>query len=861
CQAAASSLETVETEIGKLKKKKSDFGLVSKLDVRWLMMDQNRKFWNHDKAFFASEYTKETLLSSTSTSFPLSMLKEPWIYVKVAYNDSISNEPKVSRWLEISRYNVRELVEFDETFHTPDILKKPPPRVSKLDPSVHPKLRIKAIKFCVKSASCSREWVFEMEKSFVIPIPREFYFDPKFDFEIKWPALTLLSDNLYNIYLPVKLTETSFAMLGRIWIKIGGGGEDEGAAGREKKGGDGRGLEEDEGGGEAGRQEEDVGGGVGEERKDFGGGDDGCEEKKVSLLQQRRKMLRRVDFLAYILLLLLVRLAYATPPGQSHSRLPFAKAARRCLFIELDKTMASIRLKLEEDRISNKDKRSSPCWQSRQMRHILQFITVCVNAIKNYLVPFKFIDGRDPSLAKRLRGGRDEVLVRRNPYWSGSIHMEPVAAHDEGVSVLSTIVVSNGDVFVCGYKIGRDLALIFLLIARCHQVWDDPSYDPDKDTVKIRLNGKGRYWFKLFMTDIAPLFLDERKERQRVEVDGHVEDIIERIILESTERLSELKKGISNHGDFKAFMGRLREGMAQEAGALRRITAHLIGSFQVFFADAFDMVTAAKNKAGSRPGLSGETKSAGLLLKHTLLEKMSMQRAAQNNRHAEWHSQQIRIGAGEEWSTSMCACGRYTPQGASKTFHCSFRDCRLRAPRDEKGGMMVMVNVLGALLNNLEVQEEEEANAASQPPPPLPTVAVTKKRGKDDDDYTPSSPEASPRRTPTLRGRASKKARTTRKLAAKPPPHPPAPRPVDASDEPVRYSSRKPPGNPPVLQPLQPRRQSFHHPSAPPAAGSNDEDDHILHVPQKRGTSVPSPSGSKRNSTKQSIESTGPDCP
>ncbi|KAJ3401419.1 hypothetical protein HDV05_000456, partial [Chytridiales sp. JEL 0842] len=518
---------------------------------------------------------------------------EPWIYVQVAYNDSISNEPKVSRWLEISRYNVRELVEFDETFHTPDILKKPPPRVSKLYPSVHPKLRIKTIKFCVKSASCFREWVFEMEKS-------EVYFDPKFDFEIKWPALTLLSDGLYNIYLPVKLTETSFVRgpepkfvyettpfrdVGENMDQDGGSGhgEDEGVEGREKKGGDAGGLEEDEGGGEAGRQEEDIGGGVGE---DFGGGDDGGEEKKVSLLQQRRKMLRRVDFLAYILLLLLVRLAYATPPGQSHSRLPFAKEARRCLFIELDKTMASIRLKLEEGRISNKDKRSSPCWRSRQMRHILQFITVCVNAIKNNLIPFKFIIGRDPSLAKRLRGGRVEVLVRRNPYWSGSIPMEPVAAHDEGVSVLSTIVVSNGDVFLCGYKI-------------------------------------------------------------------------------------ELQKAIANHDDFKAFMARLREGVAQEAGALRWVTA-----FEVFFADAFDMVAAAKNKVGSRPGLSGETKSAGLLLKHALLEKMSMQRAAQNNCRVEWHSQQIRIGAGEEWSTSI--------------------------PRDEKGGMMVMVNVLGALLNNLE---------------------------------------------------------------------------------------------------------------------------------------------------------------
>ncbi|KAJ3412103.1 hypothetical protein HDV05_001197, partial [Chytridiales sp. JEL 0842] len=399
----------------------------------------------------------------------------------------------------------------------------------------------------------------------------------------------------------------------------------------------------------------------------------------------------------------------------------------------------------------------------------------------------RHVEGRDGSRMKNFSGGM-YVLVKRNPtFMSSDPAFEPLVAHDEGISVMSTVVASNGDVYSCGPQVGHDLANLQNLQSWYQEVWSDPDY---KVTSTKPSNGKARLAMQIFLEDVHPLRKSERRrlkflldevettqsrlallrstrfaaasELQRqlegrevedeggggeMQVDtsaevedegggGENEEELLRRLTDLKAQIQELQTSLANDCDFRQHFDSVTEAMSTIAVELRKRTSRLLASFKVVASPQFDMGSAAKKKKSAKMSLPGVTKTAGLVLGHATCRTMMEQQIAHINMQATTATDKHRlVYVTEECSTMMCPlCRRITKVGASKVFRCSYRHCRFTAPRDEKGGIVIMSTFAGSAVYNGRLRTSRSSrntinpHSGRFPPPPDPGPSTGGKR-------------------------------------------------------------------------------------------------------------------------------------
>ncbi|KAJ3417419.1 Methyltransferase-like protein 21D [Chytridiales sp. JEL 0842] len=225
-------------------------------------------------------------------------------------------------------------------------------------------------------------------------------------------------------------------------------------------------------------------------------------------------------------------------------------------------------------------------------------------------------------------------------------------------------------------------------------------------------------------------------------------------------RIQQLQTSLANDPDFRRFCNAITVRMSTISVELRKRTSRLLSSFKLCASPEFDMVGAARRKKGPKMGLPGMTNTAGLTLAHARGRKMMERQIAHNNMlDANRDDPHRLVYKSEECSTMMCPmCKHITKVGASKTFTCSYRHCRFTAPRDEKGGLVILADFCGSAMYNSRLpktpsrtRQRKSASTHSSsssgprpppgpPPPPDPSTNQGKRKTR-----SPPPPSVTPK--------------------------------------------------------------------------------------------------------------------
>ncbi|KAJ3411089.1 hypothetical protein HDV05_002759, partial [Chytridiales sp. JEL 0842] len=712
CQRASYAVDSIVDEHNRKKQKLSFFGLVQELSPRRLATDRNGNFWDYAKGELSSKYTASGFLRACPVFVVLELVGQPCVYVRVKRNG------RVTEWLELA--------------YTPfgNLAESVPAANSEMSRATHHKATITDVKVCVKTSKISREWTFHLLKPLVLAVSDHLLRNFKLSFAQMISVQVKNADFAdFDVHLPMtvqrhatlkkrstKMYLYSKEPLVTVTAAPGEGGTTQG-----------------EGGGEHPTQGESVVEAEEEGASQVGGGGGGGGGGPTTIAATSGH--HRADFVIKKLILVIARLT-SIPLSQADDHFDTSARKSKAYLYQLEQTLVTRRRNFEGQQAQQPEAmRIKRCWANRQTRNIADFLKVCRVALASNYVRFKYVEGRDGCSLKTFRGGM-YVMVKRNAAFDVvSSEFQPIVAHDEGISVMSTVVASNGDVFSCGPQVGHDLANLQQQKALYQEIWANPDIDVQNPKFQ-QLNGKTRFGVQLFLKDVHPLRKQERKDLVEllcelevaesqlavlmstrrsaaggVEVGLGVERLVEeevdevggdgmevdegdgdgmevdegggggmevdeegearRSVEELKARIQQLQSSLANDPMYKRRVDEITEVMSTMAVELRKRTSQLLSSFKLVASPQFDMTGAAKKKKGPKMGLPGITKTAGLTLAHSKCRKMIEQQIAHHNMSPANKTDPHKL----VYISEECS-----------TMMCPH--CRFTAPRDEKGGVL-----------------------------------------------------------------------------------------------------------------------------------------------------------------------------